>query len=65
VTNIFDNTVTPIDVATNVPGAPIPVGFGPEGIAVTPDDSAQRVNQGSSAVHRCRRSPLHAVRFKN
>ena len=29
VTNTNDNTVTPISVATNTPGAPIPVG-GPE-----------------------------------
>ena len=30
------NTVTPIVVATNTPGSPIPVGIGPFGIAITP-----------------------------
>lgn len=37
VTNQGDNTVTPIDIATNIPGLPIAVGEGPTGIAITPD----------------------------
>jgi YVTN family beta-propeller protein len=38
VTNRNDNTVTPIDLATNTPGTPIPVGSGPQEVAITPDD---------------------------
>jgi DNA-binding beta-propeller fold protein YncE len=39
VVNIYDGTVTPIAIATNTPGAPIPVGSQNEdvAIAVTPD----------------------------
>ena len=37
VTNLGSNDVTPIAVATNTPGAPIPVGDGPYGVAITPD----------------------------
>ena len=33
VVNYADDTVTPIDVATGTPGAPIPVGAGPTAIA--------------------------------
>ncbi|HEX9099140.1 MAG TPA: YVTN family beta-propeller repeat-containing protein, partial [Candidatus Dormibacteraeota bacterium] len=36
VTNLGDNTVTPIDVATNTPSAPIPVGNDSLGVAMTP-----------------------------
>jgi YVTN family beta-propeller protein len=36
VTNASSDTVTPIDLATNAPGAPIPVGDAPAGIAITP-----------------------------
>lgn len=35
VTNRASNTVTPIDVATNTPGVPIPAGSFPFGIAIT------------------------------
>lgn len=37
VTNFNSNSVTPIAVATNTPGTPIPVGSQPSGIAITPD----------------------------
>jgi YVTN family beta-propeller protein len=37
VTNEGSGSVTPIEVATNEPGAEIQVGSGPEGIAITPD----------------------------
>jgi len=51
VTNTNSNTVTPIDVATNTPGSPIPVGTNPRGIAVTPDGKIAYVtNQGSGTV---------------
>jgi YVTN family beta-propeller protein len=37
VANMGDNTVTPINLATNTAGTPIPVGNGPAAIAITPD----------------------------
>jgi YVTN family beta-propeller protein len=37
VCNVDDNTVTPIDLATGTQGTPIPVGFFPRRIAITPD----------------------------
>lgn len=36
-------TVTPIDVATNTPGTPIPVVTGLVGIAITPDGTTAYV----------------------
>ena len=35
--NSFSESVTPIDLATNTPGAEIKVGKGPNGVAITPD----------------------------
>ncbi len=37
VANFGDGTVTPVNLATGRPGAPIKVGNGPEAIAITPD----------------------------
>ena len=37
VVNSTSNTVTPVNVATGVTGAPIATGTGPSGIAVSPD----------------------------
>jgi YVTN family beta-propeller protein len=39
VTNYDAATITPIDVATGTPGAPISVGGAPFGVAVTPGGS--------------------------
>ena len=51
VTNSEDDTVTPIDVDTNTPGAPIPVGDYPWGVAVTPDGATAYVaNSGDDTV---------------
>jgi YVTN family beta-propeller protein len=51
VTNEDSGTVTPIAVATNTPGRPIPVGTYPAGIAITPDESTAYVtNQASGTV---------------
>jgi YVTN family beta-propeller protein len=51
VTNFSSGTVTPIDLATNIPGSPIPAGFHPSGIAVTPDaKTAYVTNQDSGTV---------------
>jgi YVTN family beta-propeller protein len=51
VTNLVSNSVTPIDVATNMPGAEIKVGSGPEGIAITPDGrTAYVANSGRESV---------------
>ena len=51
VTNYGSSTVTPIDVATNHPGTPIPVGNRPTGIAITPNGATAYVtNQGENAV---------------
>ena len=49
VANHQDNTVTPINTATNTAGTPIPVGKGPFGVAITPDGAiAYVVNSGDS-----------------
>jgi YVTN family beta-propeller protein len=40
--------VTPIDTATNTAGTPIPVGSGPEGVAITPDGRTAYVTNFSS-----------------
>src|ERR1700712_1816076 len=37
VTRYYWGTVTPIELATDTAGTPIPVGNNPEGIAITPD----------------------------
>src|SRR5471030_1108809 len=51
VANSVDNTVTPIDTATNTAGTPIPVGQDPLGIAVTPNGATVYVtNRLSSTV---------------
>ena len=51
VANAGSNTVTPIDVATNTPGTPIPVGNFPFGVAVTPDGATAYVaNLSSNSV---------------
>ena len=43
--------MTPIDIATKTPGAAIPVGDNPQGIAITPDGkTAYVVNGGSDTV---------------
>jgi YVTN family beta-propeller protein len=48
VANAGDDSVTPIDLATNTPGPAITVGNGPVGIAVTPDGLTAYVVNGSS-----------------
>jgi YVTN family beta-propeller protein len=51
VANWSSNNVTPIDIATNIPGAPIAVGTKPIGIAITPDGATAYVtNFGSNNV---------------
>jgi YVTN family beta-propeller protein len=51
VTNAGSESVTPIDLATNTPGAAIKVGKLPLGIAITPDGkTAYVVNVGSESV---------------
>src|SRR5580704_9144727 len=51
VINNFGNTVTPIDVATNAPGTPIPAGASPRGVAVTPDGKTAYVtNRADNTV---------------
>jgi YVTN family beta-propeller protein len=42
--------VTPITVATNTPGTPIPVSTAPAGIAITPDGKTAYVANGGSAT---------------
>src|SRR5215510_16149087 len=37
VTNVLDNTVSVIDMATNTVIATVPVGIAPEGVALTPN----------------------------
>lgn len=50
VTNYTSNSVTPIDLSTDTPGKPIPVGVGPAGIAIAPDGKMAYVtDDGSSA----------------
>jgi YVTN family beta-propeller protein len=43
VVNQLSNNVTPIDVATNTAGTPIPAGDSPVGIAITPDGTTAYV----------------------
>ena len=51
VANTSSGSVTPIDIATNAAGPPIPVGSSPDLIAITPDGkTAYVVNLGSSTV---------------
>lgn len=52
VANSNDNTLTPIDTATNMPGTPIAVpGSQPYAIAITPDGTTAYVaNNGSDTV---------------
>ena len=46
VTNFLSSNVTPIDVATNTAGTPIPVGDDPSGIAITPAPLQPAVEPG-------------------
>lgn len=39
VSNYSDNTVTPVDIVTDTAGPTIPVGSGPDGVVVLPDNS--------------------------
>src|SRR4051812_22409388 len=49
VANFSDDTVTPVNTATNTAGTPISVGDGPTRIAITPDGkTAYVVNQNAS-----------------
>ncbi|MBY0277561.1 IPT/TIG domain-containing protein [Candidatus Binatia bacterium] len=48
VVNYASDSVTPIDLSTGTPGAPIPVGAGPTAIAITPDASKAYVANGSA-----------------
>jgi len=50
VTDGNTNQVIPIDVATNVAGTPIGVGFGPTSIAITPDGSRAYVSNTSAST---------------
>jgi YVTN family beta-propeller protein len=51
VVNEGDNTVTPVDLATNTTGTPIPVGDQPTAIAITPDGKKAYVtNSNASSV---------------
>lgn len=51
VTNFTNNTITPINTATNTAGTPITVGANPYGIAMTPDGKTVYVaNNGGSTV---------------
>ncbi|HEX4224873.1 MAG TPA: glycoside hydrolase domain-containing protein, partial [Pseudonocardiaceae bacterium] len=48
VSNYSDNTVTPVDRANNTAGPVIPVGSGPDGVAVTPNGSEVYVANNNS-----------------
>ncbi|HEX3789704.1 MAG TPA: GH92 family glycosyl hydrolase [Pseudonocardiaceae bacterium] len=48
VSNYSDNTVTPVDRRTGTAGPTIPVGSGPDGVAVTPDGSEVFVANNNS-----------------
>src|SRR5262249_27875575 len=51
VTSYGDNTVTPIDLATMTPGAPIPLGTNPLEVAITPDGKTALVTiRGDNTV---------------
>lgn len=57
VTTSGSNTVTPIDLATNMSGNPVPVGDSPDGIAITPNGTTAYVaNISSNTV-----TPIHLV----
>lgn len=43
VSNYSDGTVTPVDTDTHTAGPPIPVGSGPDGVVVLPDNTAAYV----------------------
>src|SRR5262245_32739233 len=48
VSNTRSNNVSVIDIASNTVVATIPVGFGPEGVAVAPDGKHAYVTEGGS-----------------
>jgi predicted alpha-1,2-mannosidase len=48
VSNYSDNTVTPVDRANNTAGPVIPVGSGPDGVAVTPNGAEVYVANNNS-----------------
>lgn len=50
VTNNGDNTVTPIGIPSNIPGAPIPVGQGPRFIAISPGGSTAYLTNDDGTV---------------
>ena len=50
VVNDGDNTVTPVSLATNTPGAAIPVGDQPTSIAITPDGTKAYVTNSNAVV---------------
>jgi len=51
VSNHGENTVTPVNAVSGVPGTPIKVGSGPWGVSITPDGSTVFVaNSGSASV---------------
>ena len=49
VTNVFSNSVSVIDVATNTVVAIVPVGITPNGVAITPDGTSAYVANVRSA----------------
>ncbi|GIH15852.1 GH92 family glycosyl hydrolase [Rugosimonospora africana] len=48
VSNYSDATLTPVDVGTHTAGPPIPVGSGPDGVALTPDGAEAYVANNNS-----------------
>jgi YVTN family beta-propeller protein len=50
IANYSSGTVTPINLATNTPGKPIPVGGSPAAIAITPDGKTAYVANSSSGT---------------
>jgi YVTN family beta-propeller protein len=60
VINRGSSTVTPITVATNTPGTPIPVGNTPEGVAITADGTTAYVTGGGENRTRIRRQRAFA-----
>ena len=48
IANPFEDSVTPIDTATNTAGAPIAVGSDPQAIAITPDGKTAYVTNADS-----------------
>jgi predicted alpha-1,2-mannosidase len=62
VSNYSDNTVTPVDRRTGTAGPTIPVGSGPDGVAVTPDGSQVFVaNNNSNNVTAIDTSDNHVI----